>query len=780
MINLSVKDIVEITAGEVFGESNSNLMVNRIITDSRSKIAGPGCMFAAIATTIADGHKYIPSMLEKGVRVFLVERLPEGFEGSEAVFIKVPSVLNAIRMLALRALEHQHARRVIITGSYGKTTVKELLFTALVSLAPVARAPRSWNSGLGLPLGILDMADRHADITISEVAIDAPGQADRLKPLLKGDIGILTAIGPQHDEAFANHESKVREKLELLKGCRTIIYPAGNYDLEQVIRQEFDVYRYRLIAVSAPEGRMAYELVKTAVRELGFDPSPAIDRLPTVSSKYTIREAADGNLIIRDNFTPDLRELEEALDFASRRFTRSHTPILLIGNLLHGNLDPHGLTELYSRAENMARSYGIERIIPVGNEWKLFGHNTDGLGSGTHERPVNSLILAAGNAAQEVERVLSSVESASHDTTLEVDLEALIHNYNYYRSLLPVGTGIVAMVKASAYGMGATEIAKTLQSHGAAYLAVAVIDEGVSLRDAGITMPIMVLNPVTNRYPLLFASNLEPAVFSIEELRRLIAEAEDYGTKHYPIHLKLDTGMHRLGFIPEQFGELIDMLRNTDAVKVESIFTHLATADCLDKDEYTNSQIDAFKRWSAQLQDELGYRVKLHFLNTAGMMRFSDSLPYDMTRLGIGLYGISPFSGSDAPLHPVATFRTKIISLKTWEAGTYIGYGNNGKTERRSIIATIPVGYADGVDRHLGRGRASFVVKGVECPTIGNICMDLCMIDVTDVPGVKVGDDVEIFGAQMPIERIAAALDTIPYEVLTSVSPRVKRQYTRK
>lgn len=775
----SPKDIALIADGEIFGNSSAGAHVcTRIITDSRTRLTGPHDVFAAITTPIADGHKYIPQMLEKGVRTFLVEQLPENPEAVDALFIKVKSVREAIIALATTSKVASQPKRVIITGSYGKTTVKELLYRALTPIANVGRAPRSWNSALGLPLGMLDMENSDYDVTISEVAIDAPGQAEILKPLLKGDVGVLTAIGPQHDEAFPNREAKIREKLELLKGCRCIIYPAGDEELEKIVAEEFGS-GYELSGVDPGNGRAA-ELVRATIKMLGYEEPDDLDKLPSVSSRYTIKEAADNNIIIRDNFTPDVRELEEVLEFASRRFTKSHEPILLVGNLLHGDIDSEKLRSLYRSAEELAESYGIKKIIAVGVEWKNYGRKAVTAYNPVKDRPINSLIITAGNGEPEVERVLSYIESASHDTTLEVDLEALIHNYNYYRSLLPSGTGVVAMVKASAYGLGAVEIAKTLQSHGAAYLAVAVIDEGVSLRDAGISMPIMVLNPVTNRYPLLFSNNLEPAVFSIDELDRLIREAEVFGTVDYPIHLKLDTGMHRLGFIPEQFQMMLDALKKTKAVRVKSIFTHLATADCLDKNLYTRKQIADFDSWSEEIEKSLGYKVKRHFLNTAGMMRFADSATYDMTRLGIGLYGISPYYDPESKLKPVATFRTRIISLKHWEKGVYIGYGNRGVTERDSVIATIPVGYADGIDRHLGRGNASFMVRGVACPTIGNICMDLCMIDVTDVPGVKVGDEVEIFGEEVPIERLAETLDTIPYEILTSVSPRVKRQYTKK
>ncbi|MDE5632390.1 MAG: alanine racemase, partial [Muribaculaceae bacterium] len=330
-------------------------------------------------------------------------------------------------------------------------------------------------------------------------------------------------------------------------------------------------------------------------------------------------------------------------------------------------------------------------------------------------------------------------------------------------------------------GMGAVEIGRTLQSQGAAYLAVAVVDEAVALRNAGITMPIMVLNPVTNQSPALFAYNIEPAVFSLDELCLLVETAVREGVSDFPIHIKLDTGMHRVGFIEEQLDGLIESLAAQKSLVVSSVFTHLATADCLDLDDYTQLPLQRFYAMTDKLRKGLGRDFKRHILNTAGMMRFAECGPYEMTRLGIGLYGVSPLPPSvSADLQPVATFKSRIISLKHWPAGTPVGYGCRGVTSRDSVVATVPVGYADGVNRRLGRGNASFVVRGVACPTIGNICMDLCMIDVTDAQGVSVGDEVEIFGPSASVEALAETLGTIPYELFTWVSPRVRRIYYRK
>ena len=366
---------------------------------------------------------------------------------------------------------------------------------------------------------------------------------------------------------------------------------------------------------------------------------------------------------------------------------------------------------------------------------------------------------------------------------LEVDLDAMIHNLNYFRSKLSFGTRLVAMVKAGSYGTGDFEVAQLLQHQGVNYLAVAFADEGVVLRERGITMPVVVLNADADSFEQMIANRLEPEIYSFRSLDAFSRAADRAGRKHYPIHIKLDTGMHRIGFSDDELHALADTLKELPRLRVASVFSHLATADCLDQDNYTHLQLDSFERMSTQLSSHLGIPVRRHILNTAGMMRFGHgSSSYDMGRLGIGLYGISPLppGATSVELKPVASLSTTIMALRSYPAGTTVGYGRRGLLNRESTVATLPIGYADGIDRRLGRGAANFIVRGTECPTIGNICMDMCMIDVTDVPGVEIGDSVEIFGPTLPIERISDTLGTIPYEILTSISPRVRRIYFRE
>ncbi|MDE6484283.1 MAG: alanine racemase [Duncaniella sp.] len=770
-----------------------------ILADSRSVFDPSETVFAAIRTDIGDGHRYIPELAAKGVKMFIVEEIPPYCYNIDATFIvvkNVPETLTRIAYSRIRGFQDL----IVITGSIGKTVTKELIYNSLNSHRRVVRSPRSWNSRIGLPLAVCDMnvyeGVRRADMAIVEIGIDAPGQAELRMDCLPEEqmTGVVTPITCEHDSAFPSHRDKIIEKVKLLVRCRDIFYADSDPELAGLLRE---MTQSTLHPVTTGDHPSIYHALAAAVTEfMGFD-AAGVDALPLVDKRREIYEGEFGNTIFHDQFTPDERSLREALDFFRRHSSPEKLHTLVLGDLLlpgDCNTVEH-IRDIYMKAFSLARAFGVEKIYSMSAALSQISDNIDmpdyvevcnpvmpfilsSYQNGTLMRDSQILLFGRRNGA--LAEFADVCMTAGHDTSLEVDLDALAHNFNYYRSLLPKSTRLVAMVKASAYGMGSVEIGKALQSLGAAYLAVAVIDEGVKLREAGIIMPIMVLNPITNRYPALFASHLEPAVFSLEELDRLIQEAERYGVTDYPVHVKLDTGMHRVGFLESHIDEIASRLASTRAVKVASAFSHLATADCLDKDEYTEKQLDRFESMTSRLRDLIGYDFARHILNTAGMMRFAQRAgKYELARLGIGLYGVSPLADR-SQLKPVASFFTHIISLKHWPEGTPVGYGCKGMTRRDSIIATVPVGYADGINRRLSNGAVSFKVKGTDCPTIGNICMDLCMIDVTDVPDVKVGDKVEIFGPDAPVERIADILGTIPYEVLTWVSPRVKRVYIKK
>ncbi len=761
-----------------------NSIIFHILTDSRSVFMPEDTLFAALRTDLGDGHKYIRELYKKNVRNFLVEDIPDDVRDMPcASFLKVPSVPTALATLAKKKL-NGFERGVIVTGSVGKTKVKELIYQAILPHKKVSRSPRSWNSRIGVPLGVLaSNFDSFSAWHITEVGIDGPGQAALAHDILADShkIGVITPITEEHDKEFSSHADKIREKIAIVADCDYIIYCNSELtdELTKITENRPGI---SLVLVSQHTYPTIYHaLAQAAIDVMGVDDAD-VSEMPLVDSRREVQKGAFGNNIIADFFTPDIMTLVlESLDFMRRQVSTMKDSVLVLGTLFD--------EAQMQAAMYYARKYGVERIFQLGN------YNVNLIPEDNHysftnycspqeflERYhagklfCNSNIMLFGTGRE----FAHSLTGAGHDTVMEVNLDAVVHNYNYYRHLLPAGTGIVGMVKASAYGMGAVEIGRTLQSQGAAYLAVAVIDEAIDLRNNGITMPIMVLNPVTNQIPALFTYNIEPAVFSIEELNLLMETARHEGIEQWPIHIKLDTGMHRVGFIESQLGNLVEALKGQNELRVASVFSHLATADCLDMDAYTHSQLDKFYAMTDRIEEGLGYGFKRHILNTAGMMRFADCGPYQMGRLGLGLYGVSPLPGECPDLQTVATFKTRIISLKHWPAGTPIGYGCRGITARDSIVATVPVGYADGLNRGLGRGKASFSVKGVQCPTVGSICMDLCMIDVTDVPEVTVGDEIEIFGEKNSVENLADILGTIPYELFTWVSPRVKRIYYRK
>lgn len=780
-MTFNLNDIAEITSGKLIGTTTGEETVEFFIFDSRSLIFPDGTMFCAMATDAADGHAFIADLYGKGVRLFMVEQLPDYAQRlADAKFIVVNNVFEAIEKLGAQARKRLDMPVVAITGSQGKTVAKEMAYE--LSGGNCWRSPRSWNSRLGVPMSLLE-ADQNAMFAIQEVGIDRPGDMSALEDIVKPTIGVITSITSEHDGGFSSEDQKIAEKLLLFEHCDTIIYNGAYKKLAKAISDKFadrklvDVAEYSREFENFVDIDLA--LAAAICGECGIlaDPMP----VAPVSNRLDVHEGVNDCQMIFDGFTADLRSLMASLDFMRRRALPTRSRTLIISDI-DGS---------YEKLTKLADAFGITRIIGIGKELSenqaLFSptiklETPESVEAFLKDYDINDFssetILIAGGPDDEFKQIKAMLESARHDTIFEINLDAVVHNFNYYRSLLKPTTGLVAMVKASAYGTGALEISKTMQSQGAAYLAVAVIDEGVELRRGGITMPIMVLNPITTNYKALFANRLEPSVFSLRELHTLVAEARKAGVKQFKAHIKLDTGMHRVGFTEAEIPALIEELKKAPELHVASIFSHLATADCPDQGDYTMMQLESFERMSSKIIDATPYPVKRHILNTAGIMTHPE-YQYDMCRLGIGLYGISPLESDKGDLRTVATLSSRIASIKHWPAGTTIGYGRRGLLERDSVIATVPIGYADGLNRHLSRGNSSFIVRGEACPTVGNICMDQCMIDITDVPDAELGDNVEIYGNQQSVEHLAEILDTIPYELLTAVSPRVKRIYYR-
>ena len=807
-MNQTVEKIAEIIGeGDKSHITAPQAPISELLIDSRSLLDAEGTLFFALTTPRADGHDYIPSLYAQGVRHFVVDRrysVPADYR--DADFIVTGNTTEALENLGAYRRKQLGMPVVGITGSRGKTLVKEWLFALLSPDMKVSRSPRSYNSHIGVPLSLWQ-TDSSSSIALIEAGISRKGEMTSLRQMINPGIVIITNIGDAHDDGFSSRSEKIAEKLELARNAEVLIYPAADSELSQAVAKAMETGTLpaglKLIDSSAiansldpaafPDMSERWQIENMAscvalMRHLGIDEPTITARIHTLrpmGTRLNVSEGVNHCLIVADDYTCDLHSLLPAIDFICRRATADRTTTLILSDISHETATAE---ETYAATARICSLKKIERIIGIGEEISrfaamfppgctFFSSVAEALASLTPTDFDHELILVKGDPSTGFDRITHMLEARTHETVLEVNLDALVSNYNFYRSFLRPETGVVAMVKASGYGAGSYELAKTLQSRGASYLAVAVLDEGIDLRKAGITMPIMVLNPKVLNYRLLFANRLEPEIFSFDILDEIIAAAGKYGVRDYPVHIKLDTGMHRLGFDADDLDRVIETVASQSNIRISSVFSHLATADCPDMDDYTEEQIARFDRWSEKFIKAFPYPVKRHILNTAGIIRYPQ-YQYDMVRLGIGLYGTPVLNdGSEAALKPVSTLRTLIIALKERQATDTIGYGRRGHLSRPSLIATIPIGYADGINRHMGCGRVSFLVNGVKCPTVGNICMDICMIAVTEVPDVKVGDAVEIFGESNPIGPLAAALDTIPYELLTAVSPRVRRVY---
>ncbi len=802
-------------------------IINTLLTDSRSLENPSGTLFFAIPTDGNDGHKYIRSLYDAGVKDFVVNFIPASLAGVKDInWFVVSDTVEALQKIASRAASFR-GEILAITGSRGKTTLKEWIYQLMEPLSDISRSPRSFNSQIGVPLSLWEISE-DSSLAIIEAGISRKGEMRRLADCIRPDTVIITNIGEAHSEGFSSLMEKAEEKILLADTPRTMTliycsdYPelakaANKYSgrhllLGWSLRNPSAILFINPIRKSKGEmeleytyygkaGRLTAPLENDADLEnacnalafmlySGIEPQVAAERfrhLHKIGTRLNVSEGVNGCSVILDSYTSDYSSLRPAIDFMRRRRIPRQSSTLILSDIHH---ETAPLPELYSDIASLVENAGIDKFIGVGEvlsnhkhlfpEGSLFYRNTAELLEALSTSDfTDEIILLKGSPEFNFGEIAEMLETRKHETVLEVNLDAIVANYNYFRSHLPASCGIVCMVKASGYGAGSYEIAKTLQDCGAAYLAVAVLDEGIELRRQGITMPVMVMNPKVVNYKSMFANRLEPEIYSFGMLEDVITEARKNGIKDYPIHIKLDTGMHRMGFIAGELPELMRILKSTDAVRARSVFSHLATADCPDMDDFTELQLSRFREMTDYMLASYGYPIMRHVLNSAGILRYPEH-HYDMARLGIGLYGANTLPPEmEKPLAVVSTLRTVIIAVREWQPGETIGYGRRGRIERPSRIATIPIGYADGMNRHFGRGNISVLVNGKWAPTIGNICMDACMIDVTGID-CEVGDSVEIFGAAAPLQRLADTLDTIPYEILTSVSPRVKRIYYRE
>ncbi|MBP6064868.1 bifunctional UDP-N-acetylmuramoyl-tripeptide:D-alanyl-D-alanine ligase/alanine racemase [Bacteroides sp.] len=847
-MSYTIESIAKMIAAHQVG--NHPATIDWLLTDSRSLNFPEETLFFALTTKRSKGAQYIPDLFDRGVRNFVVSTEDmETLQKSEAKrakeravaeqpeattfaraslvildscnFLVVPHPLKALQKLAELHRDRFQIPVIGITGSNGKTIVKEWLHQLLSSDRIIARSPRSYNSQIGVPLSIWQMSE-DAELGIFEAGISEVGEMRALHNMIKPTIGILTNIGGAHQENFFSMQEKCMEKLSLFKNCDVVIYNGDNDMICNCVSKSMLTAREiawscrdadRPLFISKIQKKEDHTVI--AYRYLGMDNSfclPFIDdasiensfnclaaclylmtpadqisermvRLEPIAMRLEVKEGKNNCILINDSYNSDLGSLDIALDFLYRRSeSKGLKRTLILSDILESG---QSTSTLYRKVAQLVQSRGIDKIIGVGPEISscearfegvekyFFTTTKEFLTSEVCQKLKDEVILIKGSRSFHFDLVSEELELKVHETILEVNLGAMIENLNHYRSMLRPETKVACMVKASAYGAGSYEIAKTLQEHHVDYLAVAVADEGAELRKAGITGSIIIMNPELSAFKTMFDYKLEPEVYNFHLLDALIKSATKEGITNFPIHVKLDTGMHRLGFDPTEMPYLIRKLKNQHSVIPRSVFSHFVGSDSAQFDAFTHNQINQFKQASEELQAIFPHKILRHICNTAGIQRFPEA-QFDMVRLGLGLYGVNPVDNS--MMRNVSTLRTTILQIREVSATDTVGYSRKGLLDRPSRIAAIPIGYADGLNRHLGCGKGYCLVNGQKAPYVGNICMDVCMIDVTEIE-CREGDQAIIFGDELPITVLSDILETIPYEVLTGISARVKRVY---
>ncbi len=815
-----------------------------LLTDSRQLVFPQQTIFFAIKGDRHDGHQFLSELYQKGVRQFVIEQKAltdkllsqlETFQDSQ--IWEVESSLKALQEVAKHHRDRFDIPVVGITGSNGKTIVKEWLGQLLSADFRIVKSPKSYNSQIGVPLSVWQMNDTHT-LGIFEAGISQVHEMKALQEIIRPTIGIFTNIGSAHDEGFRSRKQKVTEKLRLFTRCRQLIYRADyaeideeirlilkpvnpqceliswgtseqctiqvewDYDTDQtyvVMKSAIERYDNQLFSVPFTDEASVENIIHCLILMLTLDiPSAEIRqrvlRLRPISMRLELKEGVQNSYLIDDTYNNDLVGLTIALNFLSQQEQRSQKTVILSDLLQTGQKE----AELYSQINTLLQEKGVQKLIAIGEafarnaqyisvEAQYFSSTNDFLSKLSVRDFHDTLVLIKGARTFQFERIVHRLQQKVHGTVLEINLDALTHNLNFYRNKVGNETRIMVMVKAFAYGSGSAEVARLLQFHRVDYLAVAYADEGVVLRQNGIELPIMVMNPSPSTFEKLIEHQLEPELYSHKILDEwlgflassaLTAEETVAETQPVPVHLKLDTGMHRLGFTDADLPLLIHKLQQHPSLRVATVFSHLVGADEALHNDFTRLQYERFMTGSAQLEAALGYCPFRHILNSAGIVRFPE-YKLDMVRLGIGLYGVEVNRQEQRALQQIGTFKTVVSQVKHLPAGETIGYSRKGILDKASTIATIAIGYADGYDRRFGKGVGKVLINGALCPVVGNVCMDMTMVDATGIT-VQEGDEVIIFGNDLPITRLADQIDTIPYEVLTGISERVKRVFYKE
>ena len=814
-MNLSLKNISEILNAKFVGTTSTSVIDN-ISIDSRSLQNNEKTLFFALVGPNNDAHIYIAALIEKGVQNFVVTHIPEGLT-YKVNFLIVENTLDALQKYAAYHRSLFRFPVIGLTGSNGKTIVKEWLNFLLSPDFNIIRSPKSYNSQVGVPLSVISINEKH-NLGIFEAGISKMNEMEKLEVIIRPSIGIITNIGSAHDEGFDDLEKKIKEKLKLFKHSKLIIYQK-NEVVDALINSKkksfswsyenetADVFIVKKAITDKTTLQIRYDNTNFEI-EIPFQDDASIENAITclmvlLSFKYDhktiqnriqwlypvemrlkVKNGINNTTLIDDSYSSDFQSLKIALDFLESQKQYKNKTVIL-SDIFQSGLSNE---ELYSKVSQLIVSNKIKRVIGIGETISAFKNKFDNcitfkntadfFLNFNHLNFGNETILVKGARHFQFEDIVAALEKKTHETVLEINLNAISHNLNFYKSKLKPTTKMMVMVKAFGYGNGGFEIAKLLEHHKVDYLGVAFADEGITLKKEGILLPIMVLNPETTSFSAIIQHHLEPEIYSIKGLNAFLKIAEKRKLKHFPIHIKLDTGMHRLGFEEENMPELITTLKNNKNIEVRSILSHMATSDEFEQRKFSISQIELFEKLSSKLMRELQIKPIRHILNTSGITNFPQA-QYDMVRLGIGLYGVSNDTEEQKELENVGTLKSVISQIRNIDTGESVGYGRRFIAEKPTKIATIPIGYADGISRHWGNGVGFVTINKSKATIIGSVCMDMLMVDITAI-NCKEGDEVILFGESPTVSFIASQLNTIPYEILTSISQRVKRIFYRE
>jgi alanine racemase len=823
-MSLNLKSLVSVLNAKWIG-SDADVLIDHISIDSRSLQNGSQTLFFALAGVNNDAHLFIPDLIENKVQNFVVQYIPEGY-ADKANFLIVENTLFALQEFAAYYRNLFHFPVIGLTGSNGKTIVKEWLNFLLSPDYNIIRSPKSYNSQVGVPLSVIAINEKH-NLGIFEAGISTVNEMTHLEKIIKPTIGVLTNIGSAHDEGFLNLVQKIDEKLLLFKDCPIIIYQK-NEVVESCLTQfaaEYMVHPRKLFSwsftdqnadvfIEKREHKNDHTFIQYRYKneifslEIPFNDSASVENaiscllvllnfnydqetiqnriemLYPVRMRLEVKNGINNCSIIDDSYSSDFQSLKIALDFLESQKKKGASKTVILSDIFQSGFSNE---ELYSKVAQLISDNKINRVIGIGptiSSFKakfpnstMFENTTDFIAEIDNLNFNNETILVKGARSFQFEEIVSLLEEKTHETVLEINLDAITHNFNYYKSKLAPNVKMMVMVKAFGYGNGGLEIAKLLEHQKVDYLGVAFADEGIALKNGGIKLPIMVLNPESTSFPSIIQYQLEPEIYSLKGLNAFLKIAREKNLKEYPIHIKIDTGMHRLGFENNTIDELIATLKGNSTVRVQSILSHLATSDDPKHFDFVRQQIALFEKLSSRLRSELNINPIRHILNTSGISNFPDA-QYSMVRLGIGLYGVSNDPAEQKYLENVGTLKSIISQVRTIPAGDSVGYGRRFMADVATKIATIPIGYADGIARLWGNEVGFVTIKNQKAKIVGSVCMDMLMVDVTDID-CKEGDSVIIFGESPTVIEMAVALKTIPYEIMTSISQRVKRVFFR-